>query len=94
MFDNTKIKCLVSDGVKALDFGTYEKGEYYLLEEKAPEGYVKSNVKYEVTVSGFGDDIFQIIKNDRTSTFTLFKVGKDNKPLSNAYIDIYYKNDY
>ncbi len=91
--DNTKIKCLVSDGVKALDFGTYEKGEYYLLEEKAPEGYVKSNVKYEVTVSGFGDDIFQIIKNDRTSTFTLFKVGKDNKPLSNAYIDIYYKND-
>ncbi len=37
-----------------LSFGKYPTGTYYLEEEKAPEGYEKSNVYFRVTVSEDG----------------------------------------
>lgn len=37
-----------------LSFGKYPTGTYYLEEEKAPEGYEKSNVYFKVTVSEDG----------------------------------------
>lgn len=91
--DNSQLKCLTSDGVNPLNFGSYAKGNYYLKEVEAPLGYVKNDAKYNVIVDGYGNAVNQIIKNNRYSTFTLFKKSStDNIPLKNAEIAIYYEN--
>lgn len=92
--DDSQLKCLTSDGKNPMNFGEYEKGSYYVKETEAPKGYVKNETKYPITIDGYGDPVTKIIKNDRFSTFTLYKKSTDGEvPLANTEIAIYYADD-
>lgn len=92
--DGTELKCETSDGVNKINFGEYEKGNYYVLEKVAPKGYVLDETKHEFTIDGLGTDVNLTIENDKFSTFKLFKREEGtNKPLSNVEIAIYDEDD-
>ena len=53
-----------------VSFGKYPTGTYYLEEEKAPEGYEKSNVYFRVTVSEDGEVSYDAKFKDSDSSPT------------------------
>lgn len=92
--DGTELKCETSNGENKINFGEYEKGNYYVVETVAPKGYVLDSSKHEFTIDGYGTDVNLTIENDKFSTFKLYKREEGtNKPLANVEIAIYDEDD-
>lgn len=83
-----------TDEFGKLEIADLKYGEYYLIEEQAPSGYILNNEKYYFEITEDGQVIELEIENDKiTGTVKLLKTDETGNPLSGVKFALYDIND-